>query len=124
MTNGFIQPDWARSSLMALVDRSARQPAVCLVKNFGLKRGAIASSVSHDSHNIIAVGTNVDDLAASINLLVYCQAESHSPTAIQPSIAIADRGLNEWRRRSYRRGGLFALDEAAKALAQHSAHRT
>jgi adenine deaminase len=44
--------------------------AVAFIKNFGLKRGAIASSVAHDSHNIIAVG--VDDVAISraVNLLI------------------------------------------------------
>ncbi|MBP6977424.1 MAG: adenine deaminase [Bacteroidales bacterium] len=45
-------------------------PAVGFVRNFGLKRGAIASTVAHDSHNIIAVGTNDDDLSDAINLLV------------------------------------------------------
>ena len=45
-------------------------PAVALVKNFGLEAGAIASSVSHDSHNIVAVGTNDDDLARAINLVI------------------------------------------------------
>ena len=33
-------------------------PAISFIKNFGFKRGAIASSVAHDSHNIIAVGTD------------------------------------------------------------------
>ena len=42
-------------------------PAVAFIKTFGLKRGAMASSVAHDSHNVIAVGTNDDDLAAAIN---------------------------------------------------------
>lgn len=46
------------------------QPAVGFVKGFGLKRGAIASTVAHDSHNIIAVGANDRDLVAAINLLV------------------------------------------------------
>ena len=45
-------------------------PAVAFVKNFGLKHGAIASSIAHDSHNIIAVGTNDGDLTGAINLIV------------------------------------------------------
>ena len=40
---------------------------------FGLKSGAIASSVAHDSHNIVAVGTNDDDLIAAINAVVEKQ---------------------------------------------------
>lgn len=43
------------------------QPAIALIHGFGLKNGAIASSVAHDSHNIIAVGTNDRDLSAAIN---------------------------------------------------------
>jgi len=39
------------------------------VKGFGLKRGAIASTVGHDSHNICVVGANVDDMALAANRL-------------------------------------------------------
>lgn len=45
-------------------------PAVALIKNFGLKDGAIASSVAHDSHNVIATGTSDDAIAEAINLVV------------------------------------------------------
>lgn len=45
-------------------------PAVGFIKNFGLKKGAIASTVAHDSHNIIAVGVNDDEIAIAINTLV------------------------------------------------------
>jgi len=45
-------------------------PAIAFVHNMGLKRGALASSVAHDSHNIIAAGTNDQDIAAAINLIV------------------------------------------------------
>jgi adenine deaminase len=45
-------------------------PAVGFVKNFGLKNGAIASNVAHDSHNIIAVGTNDEDICAAINQII------------------------------------------------------
>jgi len=45
-------------------------PAVGFIHRFGLKRGAIASTVAHDSHNIIAVGTNDRDLANAVNLLI------------------------------------------------------
>lgn len=45
-------------------------PAVGWIVNFGLKRGAIAGSVAHDSHNIVAVGTNDEDLCAAINLVI------------------------------------------------------
>lgn len=46
------------------------KPAVAFIKGFGLKRGALASSVAHDSHNICAVGTSDEDIAEAINLLI------------------------------------------------------
>lgn len=45
-------------------------PAVAFIKNFGLKKGAMASSVAHDSHNIIAVGVDDDDIAKAVNLVI------------------------------------------------------
>lgn len=45
-------------------------PAVAFIKNIGLKEGAIASSVAHDSHNIIAVGVDDDTLVKAINLII------------------------------------------------------
>ncbi|MBJ6367231.1 adenine deaminase [Snuella sedimenti] len=46
------------------------KPAVAFIKNFGLKEGAIASSVAHDSHNIIAIGVNDDVICKAVNLLI------------------------------------------------------
>jgi adenine deaminase len=46
------------------------RPAVAFVKNFGLHTGAMASSVAHDSHNVIAVGVTDDDLAAAVNAVM------------------------------------------------------
>jgi len=46
------------------------KPAVGFIKGFGLKRGAFASSVAHDSHNIISIGTNDNDIRSSINEIV------------------------------------------------------
>jgi len=46
------------------------KPAVWLVNNFGLKRGAIASSVAHDSHNIIAVGVDNNSIAQAVNAII------------------------------------------------------
>jgi adenine deaminase len=45
-------------------------PAVAFIKNFGLKIGAIASSVGHDSHNIIAVGIDDMSICRAVNLLI------------------------------------------------------
>ncbi|QDU28273.1 Adenine deaminase [Anatilimnocola aggregata] len=45
-------------------------PAVAFIRGFGLQRGAIASSVAHDSHNIVAVGVDDESLSAAINSIM------------------------------------------------------
>jgi adenine deaminase len=56
---------------MVVVNRYHDAPvAVSFVKNFGLKQGAIASSVAHDSHNIIAVGTDDKSICEAVNLVI------------------------------------------------------
>lgn len=47
-----------------------KPPSVAFIHGFGLKHGAIATSVAHDSHNIIAVGTNDRDIVSAINMIV------------------------------------------------------
>lgn len=46
------------------------KPAVAFIKNFGLKQGALASTVAHDCHNLIAVGVNDEVIAAAVNELI------------------------------------------------------
>lgn len=56
---------------MTVVNRYQDQiPAIAFIKNFGLKEGAIASSVGHDSHNIIAVGANDEAICKAVNVLI------------------------------------------------------
>ncbi|HWJ29562.1 MAG TPA: adenine deaminase C-terminal domain-containing protein, partial [Flavisolibacter sp.] len=56
---------------MVVVNRYQKAPvAKAFIKNFGLKNGAIASSVAHDSHNIVAVGTDDESLCRAINLVI------------------------------------------------------
>ncbi|ULC58510.1 adenine deaminase [Flaviramulus sp. BrNp1-15] len=56
---------------MTVVNRyNDDKPAIAFIKNFGLKVGAIASSVGHDSHNIIAVGVNDESICKAVNLLI------------------------------------------------------
>jgi adenine deaminase len=56
---------------MVVVNRYHSAPiAKCFIKNFGFKQGAIASSVAHDSHNIVAVGVDDESLAKAINLVI------------------------------------------------------
>jgi adenine deaminase len=46
------------------------KPAIAFIKGFGLQRGAMASTVAHDSHNIICIGTNDADMVSVINCMV------------------------------------------------------
>jgi adenine deaminase len=56
---------------LVVVNRYHDAPiAVSFIKNFGLKNGAIASSVSHDSHNIVAVGINDEEICKAVNLVI------------------------------------------------------
>ncbi|MFV0571818.1 MAG: adenine deaminase [Xanthomarina gelatinilytica] len=56
---------------ITVVNRYQNQkPAIAFIKNFGLKKGAIASSVGHDSHNIIAVGVSDEAICKAVNLLI------------------------------------------------------
>ena len=73
--NGQVVSNVAEDVLkIALVDRySGGRPAVGFIKNFGLKHGAIGSSVSHDSHNLLAVGADDESIAKAMNLLIQCQ---------------------------------------------------
>jgi adenine deaminase len=45
-------------------------PAIGFVRNFGLKKGAIAESIAHDSHNIVAVGVSDEDLCRAVNVVI------------------------------------------------------
>jgi adenine deaminase len=56
---------------MTVVNRYKDQkPSIAFIKNFGLKEGAIASSVGHDSHNIIAVGVSDEAICKVVNLII------------------------------------------------------
>ena len=70
--NGFAESNPDRDILkITVVNRyQDAPPAVAFIKNFGLKTGAIASSVGHDSHNIIAVGIDDDSICRAVNLLI------------------------------------------------------
>lgn len=72
LINGQWVTDTGKDMLkMVVVNRYQKAPvAKCFIKNIGLKKGAIASSVAHDSHNIVAVGVDDESLAAAINLVI------------------------------------------------------
>ena len=67
--DGFVVSDVERDMLKLVVverHKASGNIGLGLVKGFGLKRGALASSVAHDSHNVIAVGANDGDIFEAI----------------------------------------------------------
>jgi len=85
--DGLITPDPDRDLLPILVLNRYRPepPALGYIQGFGLRHGAIASSVAHDSHNIVAVGADIDALVAVVNALVEQQG----------GIAVSDGNIRE-----------------------------
>jgi adenine deaminase len=69
---GFAQSDPVNDILkIAVVNRYHEAPAaVAFIKNFGLKKGAIASTVAHDSHNIIVVGAEDESICKAVNAVI------------------------------------------------------
>ena len=70
--NGNMVSDTSRDILKMLVMNRYKkaEPALAFINGFGFKSGAIASTVAHDSHNIIAVGASDEEIVRAVNLLV------------------------------------------------------
>jgi len=70
--DGTFTPDLEKDILkIAVINRyEDKKPFVAFVHGFGLKEGAIASSVAHDSHNIICVGCCDEEMAEAVNLII------------------------------------------------------
>ncbi|WP_067149086.1 adenine deaminase [Methanobrevibacter olleyae] len=69
--NKIVQPDLNKDIIkIAIVNRyGGGNISNGFIKGFNLKKGAIASSVAHDSHNIVVIGTNPEDMACAVNLI-------------------------------------------------------
>jgi len=72
--NGYLESNIENDVLkIAVVNRYTNAPVSCaFIKNFGLKEGAIASSVAHDSHNIIVIGVDDESICKATNLIIEC----------------------------------------------------
>lgn len=70
--DGFAISDPERDILkIVVVNRySTSAPSIGFVKGFGLKKGALATSVAHDSHNIIALGVSDEVIVRAVNLII------------------------------------------------------
>jgi adenine deaminase len=72
---GFYESDIANDILkIVVVNRYNNAPiAKAFIKNFGIQQGAIASSVAHDSHNIVAIGVDDESICKAVNLVIAAQ---------------------------------------------------
>jgi len=71
--NGRIQGDINRDILqIACIERYGRNGSIgkAFVQGFGLKSGALAESVAHDTHNILVVGTTIKDMVTAVNHVI------------------------------------------------------
>ncbi len=75
IADGKIIPDIERDILLlTVINRYQPQPpALAFIHGFGLKSGAFASTVAHDSHNIIAVAADIDSLCLAVNRIIDAQ---------------------------------------------------
>ena len=103
---------------MVVINRYKNSPvAKAFIKNFGLKQGAIASSVAHDSHNIIAVGADDESICKAVNLVIKekggVSCVGNNNDLILP-LPVAGLMSNE---DGYKVAELYtAIDKAAKGL--------
>lgn len=118
---GQVQADPAQDVLkIAVVERHGQNGnvAVALCKGFGLQRGAIGSSVAHDHHNLIVLGTNDADMAACVRALVKIRGGF---AAVADGQVLADlplplAGLMSDRPAAEVNAALDRLNAAARAL--------
>jgi len=119
--DGAVVPDPARDLLKIVVverHRATGNVGVGLVRGFGLQRGAIASSVGHDAHNITAIGASDADIRAAIAAIVGLDggivvvADGATLAALPLPLAglLSDLPVREVAARHH------ALEEAARAL--------
>ncbi len=117
--DGCWVPDPANDLLwLAVVNRYGEAPpALAFIRHFGLRAGALASSVAHDSHNLIAVGADADSLCRALNLLIarqggICAVHGQAEDVLPLPVAGLMSGKDGYEvARAYQR-----LDQLAKAM--------
>lgn len=121
VTEKGLQPDLDADVIkVAVIERHGKNGNIgrSFVTGFGLKRGAIASSVGHDSHNITVVGATDEDMAVAVNRLIelgggFVVADGGTVTA---ELALAIAGLMSLKSFEEVAEDLHHLRDAAKAL--------
>jgi adenine deaminase len=120
--HGFYVSDVENDVLkIVLVNRYKNAPvSKAFIKNFGLKRGAIASSVAHDSHNVIAVGVDDESICDAVNLIIKekggVSIADHSNSTFNKILPLPVAGLMS-NEDGYKVAELYTeIDAAAKKL--------
>jgi adenine deaminase len=121
VVDGFIESDIARDVLKAVVverHKATGNIGVGLVTGFGLKRGALASSIAHDSHNIVAVGVADLDIFAAVKQVERLQGGLvvAADDKIMESLATPVAGLLSREPLQTVVVGLARLEQAARDL--------
>ncbi len=103
LSEGKILVDTSNDVLkMAVVNRYRdTKPAIAFIKNFGLKKGAIASSVAHDCHNIVVVGTSDEEICKAVNLIIenrggICAVDGNNSKSLALPVAGIMSDTNGW----------------------------
>ena len=102
---------------MIVVNRYHPAPvAKCFIKNFGLTHGALASSVAHDSHNIVAVGVDDASLVRAINLVIKERGGVSAVSSSSPSFGGVGEALL-----GLPVAGLMSAEDGYKVAADYTA---
>jgi adenine deaminase len=109
----FVLPDEERDILaIAVIERHGKSGNIGrgFVRGFGLKEGAIGQSIAHDSHNVIIVGTNFEDMALCANKI----------RELQGGIVIAKDAVIDWLRLPFAgilsTGSVYDVDKKLREL--------
>lgn len=128
ITNKFsVEPKIDEEKIVADVERDVLKIVVvnrykdapvakAFIKNFGLKKGAIASSVAHDSHNIVAVGVDDESLCRAVNLVIDKKGGVSCVGEGEFILPLPVAGLMSTDDGYQVAGEYAAVDKAAKAL--------
>ncbi len=96
--DGFYESDTANDILkIVVVNRYKNAPvAKAFIKNFGLKQGAIASSVAHDSHNIVAVGVDDESICKAVNEVILVKGGVSAFFPFPPGVPNKGNERSSW----------------------------
>jgi adenine deaminase len=100
-----------------VINRYHQAPiAKAFIKNFSLKKGALASSVAHDSHNIVAVGADDESICRAVNAVIRAKGGISCTGDAEAVLPLPVAGLMSTEEGYQVAGNYAAMDRMAKAL--------